>query len=103
MLKSESCVRKSETLGPRAREREFLLEESLTRLETEFGARFVRVHRNCLVAREHVRGFERRVGNDGDAHWEVLLHGVTETLAVSRRQQYIVRDIGRESVSGQAA
>ena len=87
----------------RTADREFLLEESLTRLEEEFGPRFVRVHRNCLVAREHVRGFERRVGNDGDAHWEVLLHGVTETLAVSRRQQYIVRDIGRESVSGQAA
>ena len=87
----------------RTREREFLLEESLTRLESEFGSRFIRVHRNCLVAREHVRGFERRVGNDGDAHWEVLLHGVTERLAVSRRQQYIVRDIGRESVNGQAA
>src|SRR3982751_2660275 len=78
----------------RTREREFLLEESLTRLENEFGARFIRVHRNCIVAREHVRGFERRVGNDGDAHWEVLLNGVSETLPVSRRQQFIVRDIG---------
>ena len=87
----------------RTREREFLLEESLTRLENEFGARFIRVHRNCLVAREHVRGFERRVGNDGDAHWEVLLHGVPETLPVSRRQQFIVRDIGRESINGAAA
>ena len=87
----------------RTREREFLLEESLTRLENEFGARFIRVHRNCIVAREHVRGFERRVGNDGDAHWEVLLNGVPETLPVSRRQQFIVRDIGRESISGAAA
>ena len=87
----------------RTKEREFLLEESLTRLENEFGARFVRVHRNCLVAREHIRGFERRVGDDGDAHWEVLLNGVTETLPVSRRQQFVVRDIGRESVNGAAA
>ena len=87
----------------RTREREFLLEESLTRLENEFGARFIRVHRNCIVAREHVRGFERRVGNDGDAHWEVLLNGVVETLPVSRRQQFIVRDIGRESITGAAA
>ena len=80
----------------RTREREYLLEESLTRLENEFGARFVRVHRNCLVARDAIRGFERRVNDDGDAHWEVLLNGVTETLPVSRRQQFVVRDIGRE-------
>ena len=81
----------------RTADREYLLEESLTRLEDEFGARFVRVHRNCLVAREAIRGFERRVSADGDAHWEVLLRGVTEALPVSRRQQYIVREIGRDS------
>ena len=50
----------------------------------------------CLVARDFVRGFERRVSDDGDAHWEVLLNGVTETLPVSRRQQFIVREVGRE-------
>ena len=36
----------------RTAQREYLLEESLTRLEEEFGPRFVRVHRNCLVARD---------------------------------------------------
>jgi two-component system, LytTR family, response regulator AlgR len=81
----------------RTADREFLLEESLTRLEEEFGPRFVRVHRNCLVARESIRGFERRVSADGDAHWEVMLRGVTEALPVSRRQQFIVREIGRDS------
>jgi len=81
----------------RTADREFLLEESLTRLEEEFGARFVRVHRNCLVARDAIRGFERRVTADGDAHWEVLLRGVPDALPVSRRQQFIVREIGRES------
>ncbi len=80
----------------RTAEREFLLEESLTRLEEEFGSRFVRVHRNCLVAREFIRGFERHVTNEGDAHWEVLLRNIPETLAVSRRQQYIVREIGKD-------
>ena len=80
----------------RTSQREYLLEESLTRLESEFGQRFVRVHRNCLVARDFIRGFERRVNDDGDAHWEVLLHGVQETLPVSRRQQFVVREIGRE-------
>ena len=81
----------------RTADREFLLEESLTRLEEEFGPRFVRVHRNCLVAREAIRGFERRVSADGDAPWEVILRGVTEALPVSRRQQFIVREIGRDA------
>jgi two-component system, LytTR family, response regulator AlgR len=80
----------------RTSDREYLLEESLTRLEDEFGPRFVRVHRNCLVARDAIRGFERRVSADGDAHWEVQLRGVTEVLPVSRRQQHIVREIGRD-------
>jgi two-component system response regulator AlgR len=80
----------------RTAEREFLLEESLTKLEEEFGERFVRVHRNCLVARDAIRGFERRVNAEGDAHWEVLLRGVNEALPVSRRQQFIVREIGRD-------
>lgn len=79
----------------RTAEREYLLEESLTKLEEEFGPRFVRVHRNCLVARDAIRGFERHVSAEGDAHWEVLLRDVAEALPVSRRQQYIVREIGR--------
>jgi len=76
--------------------REYLLEESLTRLEEDLGPRFVRVHRNCLVARDSIRGFERHVGDEGDAHWEVLLKDVPETLPVSRRQQHIVREFARE-------
>jgi two-component system, LytTR family, response regulator AlgR len=76
-------------------QREYLLEESLTHLEEEFGPRFVRVHRNCLVARDFIKGFERRVSDEGDAHWEVLLRDIDESLPVSRRQQYIVREIGR--------
>jgi two-component system response regulator AlgR len=74
--------------------REYLIEESLTRLEEEFGERFVRVHRNCLVARAAVRGFERAV-QEGEAHWEVLLTGIEERIAVSRRQQHILREFSR--------
>jgi two-component system response regulator AlgR len=74
--------------------REYLIEESLTRLEQEFGSRFVRVHRNCLVARAAVRGFER--GEEaGETRWEVLLNGVEERIAVSRRQQHVVREFGK--------
>jgi len=74
--------------------REHLIEESLTKLEEEFGDRFVRVHRNCLVARAAVRGFERAT-QSGEAHWEVLLNGVDERIAVSRRQQHVVREFSR--------
>ncbi|MBM3392554.1 MAG: response regulator transcription factor [Betaproteobacteria bacterium] len=66
--------------------REFLLDESLTHLEQEFAARFVRVHRNCLVAREAIAGFEKGVAEDGEAHWLVLLAGLPDKLPVSRRQ-----------------
>jgi two-component system, LytTR family, response regulator AlgR len=78
----------------RTAEREFLLEESLAKLEQEFMGRFVRVHRNCLVAKEAVRGFERATDADGDGHWVVLLKTVSEKLDVSRRQQHIVREFG---------
>jgi two-component system response regulator AlgR len=70
----------------RTRGRAYLLDESLTHLEREFSARFVRVHRNCLVAREAIAGFEKSVGEDGQTHWSVLLAGLDEKLAVSRRQ-----------------
>lgn len=79
----------------RTRVREYLVEESLTRLEEEFGERFVRVHRSCLVARAAIRGFEKGLGDAGDSHWEVLLNGVDERIAVSRRQQHVVREIQR--------
>jgi two-component system, LytTR family, response regulator AlgR len=79
----------------RTAQREFLLEESLARLEQEFLGRFVRVHRNCLVARDAIRGFERATGADGEGHWVVVLNGLAEKLAVSRRQQHLVRELGR--------
>ncbi len=70
----------------RTREREHLLDESLTHLEEEFASRFVRVHRNCLVAREAIAGFEKSAAEDGETHWSVLLAGLEERLPVSRRQ-----------------
>jgi two-component system response regulator AlgR len=82
----------------RTREAEFLLEESLTQLETEFGNRFLRIHRNCLVAREKLLGFER--GHDeGEGHWLALLDGSEEKLPVSRRQSHVVREFRRGELS----
>jgi two-component system response regulator AlgR len=78
----------------RTAQREHLLEESLSRLEQEFAEKFVRVHRNCLVARAHVEGFEKEPG-EGEAKWVVKMRGLDERLPVSRRQQHIVKELGR--------
>ena len=72
-------------------EREYLLEESLTNLEAEFGEPFLRLHRNCLVASQFIAGYEKRNDDVGDSGWHALLKGVPETIAISRRQQHLVR------------
>jgi two-component system response regulator AlgR len=78
----------------RTAEREYLLEESLAHLETEFAARFVRIHRNCLVAVAAVAGVTREAADDGgDPHWVLCLKGVPEHLPVSRRQWPQVKDL----------
>lgn len=41
----------------RTSDREYLIEESLTAMEKEFAMRFVRIHRNCLVAKDAIEGF----------------------------------------------
>lgn len=71
----------------RTRDREYLLEESLVQLEEELGERFLRIHRNCLVARQAVTGVERVSGaEEVEPYWEVLIAGIGERLPVSRRQ-----------------
>ncbi len=76
----------------RTAQREHLTEESLTSLEQEFGPRFVRIHRNTLVARKSIRAFERvrgpvdSNGEGGEGHWEVLLKELPDRLPISRRQ-----------------
>jgi len=82
----------------RTREREHLIEESLVALEKEFCEAeathaFVRIHRNCLVARGAIRGFERTGGGEEEAHWQVVLDGIPERLPVSRRQWPAVREL----------
>jgi two-component system response regulator AlgR len=75
----------------RTAEREYLLEESLTELEKEFAARFVRIHRNSLIAKDAIAGFEKG-GDEGESGWMVKLKGLDELLAISRRQQHIVKE-----------
>jgi two-component system response regulator AlgR len=80
----------------RTRAGEHLVEEPLVALEAEFAERFVRVHRNCLVARGAVRGFERGTGGEDESQWNVVLDGVPERLPVSRRQWAEVRALAKE-------
>lgn len=74
----------------RTREREYLLDESLVKLEEEFTQTFLRIHRNCLVARAHLSGF-RRVQDAEGGHWVAVLRDWPETLPVSRRQAHVVK------------
>ena len=70
--------------------REFLIEESLTRLESEWGDTFLRIHRNCLVARARIREIGKLAGED-DGHF-LRLDGLDERLPVSRRQYSALRE-----------
>lgn len=69
--------------------------ESLTELESRVGARFIRVHRNALVARRAMKALQRRVdGEDeeGGETWAVQIMPTQVWLAVSRRQVTAVRE-----------
>lgn len=74
----------------------YVLDEALAELEQRLGDRFLRVHRNALVARKAVRALERRAIGDGDDDggegWAVRMAPVDEWLAVSRRQVAAVRE-----------
>jgi two-component system response regulator AlgR len=60
---------------------EDLIEDSLRTLETEFGERFLRVHRGALVNRDFIDSVERSADGTHLMH----LRGVAEPLPVSRR------------------
>ena len=69
----------------------YILEGSLNDLETRHANRFLRIHRNALVARHAVRSLEKyRDPNEGDG-WAVRLDRVSEPLFVSRRQLAAVK------------
>lgn len=68
-----------------------LIEDSLVSLEQEFGDRFVRVHRNCLVARDRIAALGRNANNEVI----VRLRGRSEELEVSRRNLPVLRRLLR--------
>ena len=85
----------------RTAEHTYVLDEALSDLEQRLGDRFLRVHRNALVARNAVRALERRAAPGAGAGerdeesgegWAVRMAPVDEWLAVSRRQVAAVRE-----------
>ncbi len=64
-----------------------LVEDSLVSLEDEFSERFLRIHRNALVAVEYIRGIEKQP----NGRWRVLLREIDDKLNVSRRHTPAVR------------
>lgn len=66
---------------------ELLLSEALKDLEEEYDGRFVRVHRNALVALPFVEGLSRDASG-----WVVQLAGVDESPQVSRRHVGSVKE-----------
>jgi len=79
-----------------------VLDGSLSDFEQRLGERFLRVHRNALVAKAAVRELQRHAPTsenaslDGEAEaadgWAVRMAPVDEWLAVSRRQVAAVRE-----------
>ncbi len=84
-------------LTVRTLDKSYVLEGALNDLEQKYASRFVRIHRNALVARPSIAGFERVTpsGEDdaGDPYWQVVLRDVTERLPVSRRQWSTVKNL----------
>lgn len=63
------------------REGEVLIEEPLKMLEEEFNERFFRIHRNALVAVQHLALLEK----DREGHSRVKFKEIDDSLEVSRR------------------
>ncbi len=70
---------------------EVLIEEPLKALEVEFGDRFVRIHRNCLVALDKLAGLSRTT----DGRVLAKLERVGAELEVSRRNLPALRKLVR--------
>jgi two-component system, LytTR family, response regulator AlgR len=76
----------------RTASRSYILDASLSELEERHASRFLRVHRNALVARREVRALEKHYDAEEGEGWAVRLNGIEELLAVSRRQLSAVRE-----------
>ncbi len=95
---SEVLYLKSEFkyLTVRTAARSHIYDGSLAEFEDRFAARFVRVHRNALVARAAIRALEKYDDGEDAEGWALRLDGIPEPVVVSRRQLPAVRDVLKE-------
>ena len=70
----------------------YVLDGSLAELEDKYALQFMRIHRNALVSRRAVRALVKHFDPEEGEGWAVRLNGVSELLAVSRRQLSAVRE-----------
>lgn len=68
-----------------------IVSDSLSQVEERYPRRFLRVHRNALVARHAIRALEHHHDPLEGEGWAVRLNGLDEWLMVSRRQLAAVR------------
>ncbi len=73
--------------------RNYILDGSLGELEEKYGDRFMRVHRNALIARRAVRALQKHHDVEEGDGWALRLDGVDELIFVSRRQLSAVREM----------
>lgn len=73
----------------RHKDGEVLIEDTLKELEVEFEPLFIRIHRNCLIARNYLHSLEKT----STGQQCVRLRGIPDLLEVSRRHVAKVRQI----------
>lgn len=66
---------------------EVIIDESLKSLEEEFGHLFIRIHRNALVAMNHMDALEK----SAEGQWHIHIRAIEHNLEVSRRHMTTVR------------
>lgn len=73
--------------------RSYILDGSLNELEEKYAERFMRIHRNALIAKRAARALEKHHDPEEGDGWALRLEGVSDLLFVSRRQLAAVRDM----------
>jgi two-component system response regulator AlgR len=73
--------------------RSYILDGSLGDLEEKYADRFLRIHRNALIAKRAARALEKHHDPEEGEGWALRLDGVSEQLFVSRRQLAAVREM----------
>jgi len=96
---SEVLYLKSEYkyLTVRTATRSHILDGSLNEFEERYPNRFLRVHRNALVARWAIRALEKYDDGEDAEGWALRLDAIPEPVAVSRRQLAAVREVLKET------